>query len=364
MKPAATRRIPLARPYLDEREEELVARGAALGPALARADDRPVRGADRRARSARPTPPRSRVGRPGCICSLTIAGLGPGDEVITSPSDLRRLGELLHLRGRDAGLRRCGSSGRWNLDPAAVEAAITERTKALVAVDMFGYPCELDAADGALRAAWDHADRGLSGGARRGVQGRSDRVARPACVFGFYPNKQLATGEGGVVTTHSEEEWRLLRSLRNHGRSYEGGGWFNHVRLGFNYRWTDLQAAVGLAQLEKLDRMLDLRSAAAARYADLLADVDGVTLGPGRRRRPPPVVVRLRRRARTGGRPRAGDGRDAGARGGRRGVRALRPPADRTCATATASAKGSVPVGGGDREPHAGAAVLPGHRGG
>ncbi len=102
----------------------------------------------------------------------------------------------------------------------------------------------------------------------------------PPCVFGFYPNKQIATGEGGVVTTHSEEEWKVLRSLRNQGRSYEGGGWFNHVRLGFNYRWTDLQAAVGLAQLEKLDRILELRSAVAARYAELLEDDERVTLAP------------------------------------------------------------------------------------
>jgi dTDP-4-amino-4,6-dideoxygalactose transaminase len=168
----------------------------------------------------------------------------------------------------------------WNLDPAAVESAITERTKALVAVDMFGYPCELaplmdlcerhgitlieDSAE-ALGAEYKGAPIGSHG---------------PPCVFGFYPNKQLATGEGGVVTTHSEREWKLLRSLRNHGRSYESGGWFNHVRLGFNYRWTDLQAAVGLAQLEKLDRMLDLRSAAAARYAELLADVGEVALAP------------------------------------------------------------------------------------
>jgi perosamine synthetase len=86
----------------------------------------------------------------------------------------------------------------------------------------------------------------------------------------------MATGEGGVVTTHSEEEWQLLRSLRNQGRSYDGGGWFNHVRLGMNYRWTDVQAAIGLAQLEKLDRILELREAASQRYGELLEDVDGV----------------------------------------------------------------------------------------
>jgi perosamine synthetase len=102
----------------------------------------------------------------------------------------------------------------------------------------------------------------------------------PSAVFGFYPNKQMTTGEGGVVTSHSEEEHRLLVSLRNQGRSYDDSGWFNHVRLGFNYRWTDIQAAVGIAQLEKLDRLLELRSAAAARYAELLADVEGVELAP------------------------------------------------------------------------------------
>ena len=88
----------------------------------------------------------------------------------------------------------------------------------------------------------------------------------------------MTTGEGGVVTTHSEDEAKLLRSLRNQGRSYEGGRWFHHPYLGLNYRWTDLQAAVGLGQLEKLDEILELRSAAAARYAELLADVDGVAL--------------------------------------------------------------------------------------
>ena len=98
-----------------------------------------------------------------------------------------------------------------------------------------------------------------------------------SAVFAFYPNKQVTTGEGGVVVTHSEDVWRHLVSLRNQGRSYEeNAGWFNHVRVGFNYRWTDLQAAIGIAQLEKLDRILELRAAAAQRYDELLAGVDSV----------------------------------------------------------------------------------------
>ena len=97
----------------------------------------------------------------------------------------------------------------------------------------------------------------------------------PSAVFAFYPNKQLTTGEGGVVTTHSEEEWRLLKSLRNQGRA-DGGGWLEHARLGFNYRLDDLRAALGIAQVEKLDEILRLRQEAAGRYTELLREVDGV----------------------------------------------------------------------------------------
>jgi perosamine synthetase len=94
-------------------------------------------------------------------------------------------------------------------------------------------------------------------------------------VFAFYPNKQITTGEGGMVTTHSEEEWRLLRSLRNQGRG-DSGGWLEHVRLGFNYRIDDIRAALGIGQLEKLDEILALRAGVAARYDELLRGIDGV----------------------------------------------------------------------------------------
>jgi len=153
---------------------------------------------------------------------------------------------------------------------------VTERTKAVVAVDMFGWPCELDE----LRTICDRhgllliEDSAEALGAE--YKGRSVGSHGPSAVFGFYPNKQMTTGEGGVVVTHSEEEWELLRSLRNQGRSYGEGSWFHHVRLGFNYRWTDLQAALGIAQLEKLDRILELRAAAARRYDDLLNGLGSV----------------------------------------------------------------------------------------
>jgi perosamine synthetase len=85
----------------------------------------------------------------------------------------------------------------------------------------------------------------------------------------------MTTGEGGVVTTHSEETWRLLRSLRNQGRA-DDGGWLEHARLGFNYRFDDVRAALGIGQLEKLDAILEARRAVAASYGELLASVPGV----------------------------------------------------------------------------------------
>jgi perosamine synthetase len=214
-------------------------------------------------------------GTAGLHLLCRIAGVGPGDEVITSPFSFVASANCFVLEGATPVFADIDPA-TLNLDPAAVEAAVNERTKAIVAVDIFGYPCELDE----LRALADHHGLALIDdacealgaeykGAPLGSQG-------PSAVFAFYPNKQVATGEGGVVTTHSEEEWRLLRSLRNQGRSYEAGRWFHHPNLGLNYRWTDLQAAVGVAQLEKLDEMLALRRAAAERYTELLAGVDGV----------------------------------------------------------------------------------------
>jgi perosamine synthetase len=274
----AVRRIPLAKPYIDEREEELVldvlrSGRLSLGPTIDRFEELIA----------------ERVGAPyaaglssataGLHLLVHMAGIGTGDEVITSPLSFASSANCFLFEGATPVFADVDRR-TWNLDPDAVEAAITERTKAVVAVDMFGYPCELeplmevcerrgltlieDSAE-ALGAEYKGAPIGSHG---------------PPCVFGFYPNKQIATGEGGIVTTHSEEQWQLLRSLRNQGRSYDEGGWFNHVRLGFNYRWTDLQAAVGIAQLEKLDRMLALRSEAASRYAELLSGVDGVGLAP------------------------------------------------------------------------------------
>jgi perosamine synthetase len=275
---AATRRVPLARPYLGEREEELVLEvlrsgRLSLGPTIERFEELIA----------------ERVGAPyaAAVSSGTAAlhllvrtsGIGAGDEVITSPLSFAATANCFLYEGATPVFADVDPR-TWNIDPRAVEAAITQRTKAVIAVDIFGYPCELDP----LIALCERHGLTLIEDSAQALgaeyKGRPIGSHGPPGVFGFYPNKQLATGEGGVATTHSREQFEELVSLRNQGRSYSGAGWFDHVRLGFNYRWTDLQAAVGIAQLEKLDELLGLRSEAAARYNQLLAEVDGVELAP------------------------------------------------------------------------------------
>ena len=276
MKPVDTREIPLSRPYLDEREEELVLEvlrsgRLSLGPTIDRFEELLAE------RVGAPYAVAVSSGTAGLHLLCHLAGFGSGDEVVTSPFSFVASANCFMFEGATPIFADIDPQ-TLNLDPAAVEAAITERTKGIVAVDIFGYPCEIDE----LRAIAERHGLVLIDDACEalGAEYRGAPVGShgPSAVFAFYPNKQIATGEGGAVTTHSEEEWRRLRSLRNQGRAYEGGGWFHHVQLGFNYRWTDVQAAIGIAQLEKLDEILARRGEVAARYGELLADVDGVEL--------------------------------------------------------------------------------------
>ncbi len=173
---------------------------------------------------------------------------------------------------------------------------MTSRTKAIVAVDIFGYPCELDE----LRAIAERHGLALIddscealGAEYKGKQLGSHGV--PA-VFAFYPNKQMTTGEGGMVTTHSEEEWRTVRSLRNQGRG-DSGGWLEHVRLGLQLPPLRREAAIGIGQLEKLDEILDAARCRRRAVRRAPSRRRRRAASVRRRRRSQAVVVRLRRRA-------------------------------------------------------------------
>jgi len=161
-----------------------------------------------------------------------------------------------------------------NLDAGAAVAAVTSRTSAFLPVHIFGYPADTPALEKvglpivedaceALGAV--HADRVAVGG--RG---------HPA-AFGFYANKQLTTGEGGMLTLGSAAHKEIVDSERNQGRAPDMG-WLDHDRLGFNYRLTDIACALGLAQLQRLDDMLAARARVAAWYREALVGFEGLEL--------------------------------------------------------------------------------------
>lgn len=269
----ATRTIPLSRPYLDEREarevlEVLRSRHLSLGTAVPRFEGMFAE------RLGVPYAAAVSSGTTGLHLACRIAGIGPGDEVITSPYSFVASANCFIYEGATPVFADIDAR-TFNLDPAAVEAAITEKTRAIVPVDIFGYPCELDE----IQAICDRHGLALVQDSCEALgaeyKGRPVGSHGHMSVFAFYANKQMTTGEGGIVATSSAEEFELLVSLRNQGRA-DTDGWLDHSRFGFNYRLSDIHAAIGIAQLEKLDELLAMRAAAAARYHALLADVDGV----------------------------------------------------------------------------------------
>jgi perosamine synthetase len=267
----ATKRIPLAGPLIDERDEELVLEvlrsgWLSLGPMGPRFEEAIAEYV------GVPYAAGVSSGTAGLHLCMRLADVGPGDEVVTSPYSFAASANCAMYEGATPVFADI-DPGTLNLDPDAVEAAVTERTKAVLAVDIFGYPCELDpllAICERHRLAFVEDSCEALGAEYKGR--RLGSHGHPA-VFAFYPNKQMTTGEGGVVTTGSEEQHAVLASLRNQGRG-DSGGWLHHVRFGYNYRLDDLSAALGLGQVEKLDRLLSARVAVAERYNELLADVD------------------------------------------------------------------------------------------
>jgi perosamine synthetase len=267
--------IGLSAPFVDETEEaavlEVLRSGRlAFGPMIERFEELLAE------RVGAPYVASVSSGTAGLHLCVRIAGISAGDEVVTTPlSFIASANCILYEGGTPVFVDV--DERTLNLDPAAVEAAITPQTKALLLVDLFGYPLEMDPfRDIAARhgiAIIEDACEAL--GARyRGQEVGS--FGHPA-VFAFYPNKQITTGEGGAVALHSEEEWELVKSLANHGRT-DRGETFSHERVGYNYRLDELSAALGVAQLAKLDEILALRDQVAARYNDLLTDVEGVRL--------------------------------------------------------------------------------------
>lgn len=220
-------------------------------------------------------------GTAGLHMALLAMGVGPGDEVITTPfSFIASANCILYVGATPKFVDICPKT--LNMNPELVEQAITPRTKCILGVETFGNPKYMMeyraiAAKHEIRMLEDcceglggkHADRPVGSFGNAGV-------------FGFYPNKQITTGEGGMIVTDDDRLADMCRSLRNQGRAVVGGNtvgsWLSHERLGYNYRMSEVQAALGVAQMQRLDEMLEQRQRVARLYIEKMLDVPDIIL--------------------------------------------------------------------------------------
>ena len=202
--------------------------------------------------------------------------IGAGDEVITTPfSFIASANSIMFDGGRPVFVDIDPQT--WQIDPGLIEAAVTPRTRALMPVDVFGSIPDMDAI---VLAAKKHGLRVLEdscealGSTYRGR--RAGTLADAGC-FGFYPNKQITTGEGGMIVTDDDEIAFRARSMRNQGRD-PGAGWLAHARLGFNYRLSDINCALGVVQMRRLEEINHKRARVAGWYTQRLADEPRLTM--------------------------------------------------------------------------------------
>lgn len=201
--------------------------------------------------------------------ALRAIGVSDGSEVVTTPfSFVATANAAVYERARPVFADI--DPVTLNLDPDAARAAVTDRTSAIVPVHIFGYPADMPAFEAMGVPVVEDAAQGL--GARHGDGPAVGGRGNPS-IFGFYPNKQLATGEGGMITLGDDAMKVRIDSERNQGRAPDMD-WLDHDRLGFNYRLSDVACAIGLAQMDRLDGMLADRARAAGWYREALADLE------------------------------------------------------------------------------------------
>jgi perosamine synthetase len=264
--------IPLARPVLGDAEEQRVLQVLRSGQlSLGRTGPEFERAFAAWTGAAHASTVSS--GTAGLHLALRGVGISDGAEVVTSPfSFVASANVAVYERAKPVFADI--DPVTLNLDPDAAAAAVTERTAAILPVHVFGYPADIPAFERLGLPIVEDACEALGAihpdGAKVGARGH------PA-VFGFYANKQLTTGEGGMVTMADPALKERIDSERNQGRAPDMG-WLDHDRLGFNYRLSDLASALGLAQLDRLDDMLAGRARAAALYRNALAGIEGLQL--------------------------------------------------------------------------------------
>jgi dTDP-4-amino-4,6-dideoxygalactose transaminase len=209
-------------------------------------------------------------GTSGLHLAVKAAGLGPDDEVITTPFSFVASANCLLYEGAIPRFVDIDPDS-YNIDVRQIPGAITGRTRAILPVHIFGRPCPMqdimEIARGEGLVVIEDACEALGATYRGKAVGSFGQTS----VFAFYPNKQITTGEGGIITTDNPQVACLCRSWRNQGRA-ENDAWLEHARLGYNYRLSDLNCALGLAQLSRLDEILARRARVAGRYTEILLD--------------------------------------------------------------------------------------------
>jgi perosamine synthetase len=269
------RQIPLAQPWIGDRERELIDQVLttdvlALGPFADAFEDGVAAMAGRRFGVA------CSSGTAGLHMAVRALGIRDGDEVITTPfSFVASANAILYERAKPVFVDI--EEETLGLDPDLAEAAASPRTRAILPVHVFGRPCRIEALEElAVAHGWHLIEDACEAlGVRVGERAAGSFGA--ASVFAFYPNKQITTGEGGVVVTDDPALATTFRSLRNQGRD-EDGTWLRHIQLGYNYRLDELSAAMGVAQLERIEELRAGRARVAAAYQAALGEFDWLRL--------------------------------------------------------------------------------------
>ena len=213
-------------------------------------------------------------GTSGLFMCLSALEIGPGDEVITTPFTFISSATSIMMAGAKPVFVDIDPVS-LNIDPARIESRMTERTKAIVAVEIFGNPTGLDRiceiADKHHLAVIEDSCEALGSA----LNGKKAGTFGTMSVFGFYPNKQITTGEGGMILTDDNDLAETCISLRNQGRG-KGGGWLTHERLGYNFRLSDINCALGIVQLSRINEVKIKRRQVAQWYQDILAGDDRI----------------------------------------------------------------------------------------
>jgi len=215
-------------------------------------------------------------GTSGLHLCVRAMGIQEGDEVITTPfSFVATTNCLLFERATPVFV---DIDDTYNMNPDLIEAAITPRTKALLPVEVFGNTAHFDAYKSIAKKHNLLLLEDCCEALGASLGGKPAGSFGEAGVFAFYPNKQITTGEGGLIVTNSEEIRDLCRSMRNQGR--DTTAWLLHARLGYNYRLSEINAMLGLRQMSRIDEIIEKRRRAAGFYNEALAGIRGIHLPP------------------------------------------------------------------------------------